>query len=99
MIDLHCHILPGLDDGARDIGENSVQLHGFSVFVELNCEDCLAGVADKKPRLHRDKNGCRGEGGKQNVFEFQRHAAGETGGCSVIVETGIALSKSTVLLM
>lgn len=49
MIDYHCHILPGLDDGCRDIAESIEMAHLLSNagFTCVHCTPhCIAGLFD-----------------------------------------------------
>ncbi|MDW7646365.1 MAG: CpsB/CapC family capsule biosynthesis tyrosine phosphatase [Desulfuromonadales bacterium] len=56
MIDYHCHILPGLDDGCRDLAE-SVELARLLVgagFRQVYCTPhCIRGVYDNTPTAVR----------------------------------------------
>lgn len=47
MVDLHCHILPGLDDGARDIGETIEML-------KMEAADGINRIA-ATPHFHSDR--------------------------------------------
>ena len=44
MIDLHSHILPGMDDGARDM---ETALHRGTIFTELDFPFMGESVANK----------------------------------------------------
>ncbi|NOQ41230.1 MAG: phosphoesterase [Desulfuromusa sp.] len=52
MIDYHCHILPGLDDGCRDLPESlaMAQVLVTAGFQEVYCTPhCMHGVYDNTP--------------------------------------------------
>ena len=52
MIDFHCHILPGIDDGCRDLDESLVlaQVLVAAGFKEVFCTPhCIHGVYDNTP--------------------------------------------------
>ena len=52
MIDYHCHILPGVDDGCRDLDESLAlaQVLTTAGFKEVHCTPhCIHGVYDNTP--------------------------------------------------
>ncbi len=52
MIDFHCHILPGIDDGCRDLDESLAlaQVLVAAGFKEVHCTPhCIHGVYDNTP--------------------------------------------------
>jgi len=52
MIDYHCHILPGVDDGCRDLDESLAlaQVLTAAGFKEVHCTPhCIHGVYDNTP--------------------------------------------------
>jgi len=53
MIDYHCHILPGLDDGAHDVSEaiEIARVLEETGFCEVYCTPhCIRGVYDNAPK-------------------------------------------------
>ncbi|KOF57312.1 MULTISPECIES: tyrosine-protein phosphatase [Clostridium] len=88
MIDTHCHIIPGIDDGAKDI-ETSIKM------LKIAEKDGIKTII-ATPHYYRNKYECNIEDAKNHLDELKELARNEGISVKIVQGQEIFLDKYTV---